>query len=97
MVKEHLLALHSHASELNSFLSPILFRIAPAQNSLATPLDLFATVERLRVLVQTSLAGDSSLLGSPAEVSGEIGSLTQFLSDDLADTDVVLARMFPQP
>jgi hypothetical protein len=97
MVKEHLAALHSHATELNSFLSPILFRIAPEQHSLATPIDLFATVERLRLLVQTSLAGDSSLLGSPAEVSGEIASLSQFLSDDLADVDVVLARMFPSP
>jgi hypothetical protein len=97
MVKEHLEVLHSHATELHSFLSPILFRIAPEQHSLATPLDLFATVERLRLLVQTSLAGDSSPLGSPAEVSGEIASLSQFLSDDLADIDVVLARMFPEP
>ena len=97
MVKEHLTTLHAHATELNSFLSPILFRIAPEEHSLVTPLDLFATVERLRVLVQTSLAGDSSRLGSPAEVSGEIASLSQFLSDDLADVDVVLARMFPEP
>ena len=94
MGKEHLLALHAHATELNSFLSPILLRIAPEQRSFAMPLDLFATVERLRALVQRSLAGDSSLLGSPVEVSGEIISLTQFLSDDLADTGVVVARMF---
>ena len=94
MGKEHLSTLHAHTTELHGFLSPMLSRIAPEERSHGAPVDLFATVERLRALVQTSLGGDSSLLGSPAEISAEINALTQFLSDDLADTDLVMDRMF---
>jgi hypothetical protein len=97
MAREHLLALHSHLMKLGNLLAPILSNMASHRATAVASLDLSAAVERLRVLVQGSLLGNSSSLGSTAEVSREIVDLSEFLLADLSDPDSAAVRVFSTP
>lgn len=97
MAREHLLALHSHLTELDNLLAPILSNLAAQRAIAVTSLDLSAAAERLRLLVQGSLLGNSSSLGSTAEVSREIAALSEFLLADLSDPDSAAVRVFSTP
>lgn len=95
--REHLVALHAHLTELDNSLTPLLPQMASEQALPPPPLELFAAVDRLRVLVQASLLGNSSSQGSPADVTREIAALSKFLSADLSNLDAAVARVFSKP
>jgi hypothetical protein len=97
MAREHLLALRGEVADAGALLAPMLSRIAPGEAPAVSGSDLFAAVERLRILVQTSLVGNSSSPGSPAEASLEIVALTKSLLADLSDADAAAARIVPEP
>ena len=94
MAREHLLALRSHLAELDGLLAPILSSEAPEPGGAVLGLDLTAAIEQLRILIQGSLSGNSSSLGSPAKVSREIAGLSAHLTAELSDVDSAIARVF---
>jgi hypothetical protein len=95
MTVEHVQTLHSLVVELSGLLEPLLSRMVAEDPPLNPSRDLLDSVERLRQLVETAFVGDSSSLGSPAQVSGEIASLDKLVANELSDGDAVVARMFP--
>jgi len=95
MTVEHVQALHSLIVELTGLLEPLLSTMVAEEPPSIPSRDLLDSVERLRQLVETAFVGDSSSLGSPAKVSGEITSLDKLVSNELSDGDAVVARMFP--
>ena len=97
MAREHVLALRGAVADAGALLAPMLSRIAPGEAPPVSPLDLFSGVERLRILVQTSLIGNSPAPGPPAEASLEIAALTKSLAADLSDLDAAVARIVPEP
>ena len=94
MAREHLLALRSHLTEIDNLLAPILSNMSSQQVVAVPSLDLSAAVERLRILVQGSLLGNSPSLRSPTDISREIAAQSEFLSTDLSDIDSAVVRVF---
>lgn len=98
MIHEHLVALNTEVSELKETLSPVLTGFATgtvSNSSVSSDVDLFATTDRLRMLVESGLAGDSRQLGQPVEVANEISQKMTLLTSELSNAGEVVKKVFP--
>lgn len=95
MLREHLLALQADVSALGRTLNPILSHMTLISPDDSSPETLFASVDRVRTLVEAAFAGDAEPLGTPAKIGGEIVHLCDWLSDELSNLDDLAGRIFP--
>lgn len=95
MVRDHLSELRQHLEELNQQLEPVLSRFVGEPSALPGAPDMFEGVERLRMALESGMAGSARYPGSPAELAGEILTLAGRLDADLANAGEWARHTFP--
>ena len=85
----------SHLDELTKQLRPALSKLAAEQSTVLSEPNLFDDVERLRIMVESGVAGPARSLSSATQLASEILTLTSQTEVDLADAGEMLRRMSP--